>query len=71
LFENVGLSSEFVPLAKTALQKHAQNNLTYDPKKAESIPDQFLGECDEILAWVGTPFSTKTSINDYIKEMKF
>jgi len=56
-------------MAMTALDKHSQNNILFDPTKVGSIPPKHLADCDEIFHWAGLPFDTNTPLEDYIKSM--
>jgi len=53
-------------VAKTALDKHSQNDMLYNPKKATSIPSEVLKECDEVLDWSGIPLNSGSSMEEYL-----
>jgi len=65
LFESVQISLEYVPEAMTALERHSQNNILFDPKKARNISDNALTDCEDIFEWFGLPFTTKTPLEDF------
>jgi len=54
-----------VPLALTAMEKHSQNDILYDPMKAKNITQQELHNADCIFEWLGLPFDTKVSMEKF------
>jgi len=56
-----------IPHALTALNKHSQNNVLYDPNTAGNITKLQLKESDEILQFFGLPISTEMDKDEYQK----
>jgi len=56
---------DLVPLALTALDKHSQNNMIYDPNKAENVTQAELDECDGIMEWRGIQLSSRMSFHQF------
>jgi len=65
MLSSVGISTDFVSVAVTALDKHSQNDLVYDPNKVRGITAEQLELCDDIMDWADLPFNTKTSMEDF------
>jgi len=61
----VGISTEYVSLAKTALEQHSQNDVIYDPNKVTGVKEKQLASCDDIFDWAELPFNTKTSMEEF------
>jgi len=55
-----------VEVALSAMERHSQNDLFFDPKKVKSVSNENLEECDAILDWIGIPFNSKTSMVDFV-----
>jgi len=64
-FGKLGISQDMLPLALTALERHSQNNLLYDPRKAKSILPDELEDADHIFKWLKLPFDTNVSIDKF------
>jgi len=60
---------EFVPLALTAMERHSQNDMLYDPAKAKNLTTQDLKDAEVIFQWLKLPFTTKVSIEDFTNLM--
>jgi len=58
-----------VPQALTALSKHSQNNILYDPNKAGNISKLQLEECNEILQYFGLSLSSDMDRDEFQKLM--
>jgi len=49
----------------TALKKHSQNNMLFDPNKALEIKSNQLEEFDFALSLFDFPFNTKSSYEEF------
>jgi len=65
LFDDLGIPQEFVPVAKTAMNKHSQNDILYDPKRVTNITEELLKLCDDVFKWAQLPFDTKTPMEEF------
>jgi len=65
LFSSVGLPQEYVTLALTALNKHSQNDILFDPNKVNNISEAQLKLCDAIFDWAELPFNTSSSMQEF------
>jgi len=70
VFNKFGIGEELVPIAMTALERHSQNDILYDPLKAQNISEEELQDADRVFAWLKLPFDTKVSMKDFKEVMK-
>jgi len=69
LFELLKISQDLVPIALTAMKRHSQNDIMYDPTKAENITEQELRDADVVFDWLGLPFNTMVTMEDFKQTM--
>jgi len=55
-----------VEVALSAMDRHSQNDMFFDPTSIPSITDTELRECDDIIDWAGIPFTSKSSLDHYL-----
>jgi len=67
MFEKLDISKDMVPLALPAMNKHSQNDILFDRSKARVLKPFEVDETNRMLAWIGLPFNTETSLKDFTK----
>jgi len=70
LFDVLGIPRDSIPLALTALERHSQNDILYDPLKAKSITKKELRDGDNVFKWLGLPFDTRVTMEEFTNIMK-
>jgi len=65
IFKKLNIPTKYVEVALTALDKHSQNNMLYDPNEALDIPASYLAQCDIAFEVMGFPFNTKSKYEEY------
>jgi len=65
IFAEIGISQDLVAKALTALQKHSQNDILYDPKRVTSIPQDSLQKANSIFEWTRLPFDCDTPMDEF------
>jgi len=63
----LNISKEYVDVALTALDKHSQNNMLYNPNEALDIPSRYLDECDVAFDAINLPFNNKSKYEDFVQ----
>jgi len=61
----LGIPLDLVSVAKTALGKHSQNDVLYDPKEAINVSKEELKLADGIFKWSGLPYNCETSMEEF------
>jgi len=69
LFATLGISIDLVPIALTALERHSQNDMLYDPLKAKNLTQEDIKDADMIFKWLKLPFSMNVSMGDFRETM--
>jgi len=70
LFQKLDISQDLVSYALPAMNKHSQNDMLFDRSKARKLTQEEYKDSDKILAWMGLPFTSSTSVEDFIKLME-
>jgi len=66
-FRDLGISEDLVPYALPAMDKQSQNDNLFKRSKARKMTPMELKNSDKILSWIGLPFTTSTTIEEFIK----
>jgi len=67
MFEVLNIPLELVSTGLLAMDTHSQKNMVFDPTKARNMTESELLDADRILSTLGLPFTTRTSVEDFLK----
>jgi len=65
MFKSLEIQQDLVPVALTALDKHSQNDMLYNPETVKSMPEEEMKLANDIFHWAGLPFDTKNLVRRF------
>jgi len=70
MFEMLDIPLSLVDIGMKAMEKHSQNDVIYNPKKAKNITEDQLKTTREWFEWLGAPVTLDIPLNEYVELMK-